>query len=79
MSITATHARADLYRLIEQVAASHVPVHITGKKTGAVLVSEEDWSAIQETLHLQSIPGLGKSIQEGLNTPLDQCSKDLKW
>jgi len=76
---TATNARANLYRLIKQVSESHVPIHIMSKQAGAVLVSEEDWSAIQETLHLASIPGMAKSIKEGLKTPLKKCKKDLDW
>ena len=76
---TATNARTNLYRLIDQVAESHTPVHITGKKTSAVLISTEDWSAIQETLHLQSIPGMTKSIKKGLKTPLKKCRKEFNW
>lgn len=76
---SATTARANFYRLIDQVNESHKPIHITGKKTGAVLVSEEDWSAVQETLHLLSIPGMGISIQKGLKTPLSKCKKELRW
>jgi antitoxin YefM len=76
---TATKARASLYRLIDQVGQSHKPIHITGKKGGAVLVSEEDWSAIQETLYLLSIPGMGKSIRDGLKVGIKECDEDLKW
>ncbi|OGT37722.1 MAG: antitoxin [Gammaproteobacteria bacterium RIFCSPHIGHO2_12_FULL_37_14] len=76
---TATKARANLYRLIDQVAHSHKPIHISGKKTGAVLISEEDWSAIQETLYLLSIPNMGKSIRKGLKTPLNKCDENLDW
>lgn len=76
---TATQARSNLYNLIDQVGKSHKPIHITGKKSGAVLISEEDWSAIQETLHLLSIPGMRKSIKEGLKTPLKKCNKELNW
>jgi antitoxin YefM len=79
ITYTATKARTSLYRLIDQVAESHKPIHIAGKKGGAVLISEEDWSAIQETLYLLSIPGMGKSIKAGLKTPLKSCDKDLTW
>jgi antitoxin YefM len=77
--ITATQARANLYRLIDDTAVSHAPVTITGKQNNAVLVSESDWLAIQETLYLSSIPGMRESIKEGMQTPVDQCSKDLDW
>jgi antitoxin YefM len=78
-TFTATAARAKLYHLIDETARSHKPVHITGKRVNAVLISEEDWSAIQETLYLLSIPGMRKSIKEGLETPLEECDKDLDW
>jgi prevent-host-death family protein len=76
---TATKARANLYQLINQTAESHQPIHITGKKSSAVLISEEDWSAIQETLYLLSIPGMRESIKDGLKTPLKDCDKELDW
>ncbi len=76
---TVTKARAHLYRLIDQAAVSHKPIHITGKKVNAVLISEEDWTAIQETLYLLSIPGMGKSIKKGLKTPLENCDEDVDW
>lgn len=78
-TLTATQARSNLYRLIDQVNKSHKPIHISGKNAGAVLISEEDWAAIQETLHLLSIPGMGKSIKQGLKTPLKKCDEELDW
>jgi len=78
-AITASEAQADLYRLIDEAAISHQPVLITGKSNNAVLISEEDWVAIQETLYLLSIPGLRESIKEGMNTPIEQCDKELDW
>lgn len=57
-SISVTQARSELYQLVDDVAASHVPVQITGKRDSAVLVSEDDWRSIQETLYLLSIPDL---------------------
>ena len=78
-SITATEARKKLYRLLDEVYESHQPVHISGKRHSGVLISEEDWSAIQETLYLQSIPGMANSIQKGMKTPVSKCSKDPGW
>ncbi len=78
-TLSATEARAKLYRLIDQTALSHEPVVITGKRGNAVLVSEEDWRSIQETLYLLSIPGLRESIREGLATPLEDCQEMLDW
>ena len=77
--LSASEARANLYRLIDQTAESHEPIFISGKRTGAVLVSEEDWKAIQETLFLLSIPGLRESIKEGMAEPMDQSAKELDW
>lgn len=78
-SITASEARANLYRLIDEAAASHQPLLISGKRNNAVLVSEEDWTAIQETLSLLSVPGMRESIREGMDTPVDECSEDPGW
>jgi prevent-host-death family protein len=77
--INATEARAKLYTLIDETAASHQPVIITGKRGNAVLVSEEDWNAISETLYLLSVPGMRESIKEGLEQDLSECSKELDW
>ena len=77
--LTASEARNRLYRLIDDVARSHEPVHIAGKRTSAVLLSEEDWRSIQETLHLLSIPGMRESIRAGLKTPVDKCGKEPGW
>ncbi|MBL37386.1 MAG: type II toxin-antitoxin system prevent-host-death family antitoxin [Xanthomonadales bacterium] len=78
-AITASEARANLYRLIDEAASSHQPLLITGKRNKAVLVSEEDWEAIQETLYLLSIPGMRESIREGMETPVDECAEDPGW
>lgn len=77
--ISATKARSQLYSLIDETADSREPIQIMGKRSNAVLLSQEDWSALQETLHLLSIPGMRKSIREGMETPVDECSKELKW
>ena len=76
---SATDARANLYRLIDDAAASHQRIRITGRRHNAVLLSEEDWAAIQETLHLLSIPGMRESIKKGMETPIEECAKDLEW
>jgi len=78
-SITATEARRRLYRLLSEVAESHEPIRIAGKRHSGVLVSEEDWRAIQETLYLTSIPGMRESIRKGLKTPVEKCSEELDW
>lgn len=78
-TITVTNARKQLYGLLDSVAASHEPVQITGKRQSAVLIAEEDWRAIQETLYLTSVPGMRESIVEGLQTPVGQCDQELDW
>ena len=77
--LNATEARSRLYNLIDETASSHKPIVITGKRSNAVLVSEEDWNAISETLFLLSIPGMRESIKEGLDEDLSKCSKELDW
>jgi len=78
-TLTASKARSKLYRLLDESAESHEPIQITGKRNNAILIAEEDWRAIQETLYLISIPGMRDSIRAGLKTPLKKCSKKLKW
>ena len=78
-TLTASEARSNLYRLIDEAASTHTPILITGKRSNAVLIAEEDWRAIQETVHLLSIPGMRESIREGLNTTIEECAKDPGW
>lgn len=77
--LNATEARSKLYHLIDEAASSHQPIVITSKRANAVLISEEDWNAISETLFLVSIPGMRESIQKGLSEDLSKCSKELDW
>ena len=78
-TLTASEARTNLYRLIDESAATHEPLLITGKRSNAVLVSESDWTAIQETLHLLSVPGMRESIIEGMKTPASELSEKVEW
>lgn len=78
-NLTASEARANLYRLVDEVAESHEPVVISGKRSDAVLLSADDWNAVQETLYLLSVPGLRQSIVRGLKTPLDKTSARPGW
>ena len=78
-SISATEARKQLYKLLDDVAQTHEPVQITGKRSNAVLVGEDDWRAVQETLHLLSIPGMRESILEGMTTPVDELEDVPGW
>jgi len=68
-----------LYKLLDQVASTHEPVLITGKRANAVLVSEEDWRAIEETIYLLSVPGMREAIREGLETPVAECFDEVEW
>ena len=77
--LNATEARSRLYSLIDETAETHEPIVITGKRGNAVLLSENDWNAIRETLHLLSVPGMRESIKEGLTEPAEGCSKELDW
>lgn len=78
-TLSASDARANLYRLLDQTAESHQPIIITGKRHDAVLLSAEDWQAIQETLYLLSIPGMRESIKEGMAEPVENCAEELDW
>ncbi len=77
--LTATEARKRLYTLVDDVAESHDPIQIVGKRNSAVLLSEEDWRAIHETLYLTSIPKMRDSIRKGLKTPVEECEGELDW
>ncbi|MEJ6601949.1 MAG: type II toxin-antitoxin system Phd/YefM family antitoxin [Verrucomicrobiia bacterium] len=78
-TITATSARNKLYSLIDEANDSHIPIQITGKRGNAVLVSEDDWKAISETIHLSSIPGMVDSIKTGMNEKIEACSESIEW
>ena len=78
-TLTASEARANLYRLMDEIAESHQPITISGKRNHAVLVSAEDWNAIQETLYLLAVPGMRESIKEGLAEPVDNCATEPGW
>ena len=77
--VTANQARASLSPLIDQAAEFHEPIHIGGKRRAAVLVSVEDWNAIQETMHLLSVPGMRKSIRQAAAEPVGRSAKELRW
>jgi len=78
-TLTASEARAKLYRLIDEAAESHVPIRITGKRNSAVLVSEKDWASVQETMYLLSIPRMRESIREGMDAAVEECDAELDW
>jgi prevent-host-death family protein len=79
ITLRATEARERLYGLVDEVAESHEPIHISGKRHSAVLLSAEDWRAIDETLSLTSVPGMRESIIRGLKAPIDKCSRESDW
>jgi len=78
-TISITEARKNIYKLIDQVTEAHEPLQITSKRSNAVLMSEEDWRSIQETMYLISIPGMRESIIDGLKSPLNDASEELEW
>lgn len=78
-TLTASEARASLYRLIDEAAESHQPILISGKRHDAVLVSAEDWAAIQETLFLLAVPGMRESIHAGMAEAIDECATEPGW
>ncbi len=78
-TLTASEARKRLYTLVDEVTQTHDPVQIVGKRSTAVLVAEDDWRAIQETMHLLSVPGMREAIREGLATPVEECAEEPGW
>lgn len=78
-TLTTSQARAQLFHLVDAAPVSHRPVQIKGRRSSAVLVSYDDWEAIQETLYLLSVPGMRESIRKNMKTPIAKCSKKLPW
>ena len=78
-TLNATEARSKLYKLIDEAAISHEPIIIKGKRGNAVLISEDDWRSIQETIYLLNIPGMRESIRKGLATPVEDCTQEIDW
>ena len=78
-TVNVTEARANLYKLIDDLSVSHEPVVITGKRGNAVLLAEDDWNSINETLHLLSVPGMRESILSGMQENLEDMSTELEW
>ncbi len=78
-TLSASEAKRRLLSLVDEVRETHEPIRIVGKSSSAVLVSEEDWRAIEETLYLTSIPGMRESIKKGLKTPLEKCGEEPGW
>ena len=78
-TVNVTEARDKLYRLVDEAAQTHSPIVITARRGNAVLIAEEDWNAINETLYLLSVPGMRESIREGMQESLDECRKDPGW
>jgi PHD/YefM family antitoxin component YafN of YafNO toxin-antitoxin module len=78
-TINTTNARQNLYMLINETCGAHEPIRITGKKNNAILISEDDLRAVQETLYLISNPGMRESIKKGFGTSVSECSEELDW
>ena len=78
-TLNVTEARANLYKLIDDTTVNHEPVVITGKRGNAILIAEDDWNAINETLHLLSVPGMRESILEGMQESIDSAATELNW
>lgn len=78
-TLSPSEARANLYRLMDQAAESHEPIHISGKRSSAVLIAADDWAAIQETLFLLSVPGMRESIKSAMSEPVESCSEAPDW
>lgn len=79
LTLSISRARANLFGLVKRIIRSHEPVTITGKHGNAILLAEEDWRALQETVYLLSVPGMRESVREGLATPVEDCSDEPGW
>ena len=77
--MSASQARANIYKLIDETAQSHEPILITGKRNNVVMLSQEDWNAIEETIYLNAVPELAKSIQDSMSASNDEFSENVEW
>ena len=77
--MTVSQARTNIYKIMDETAQTHQPIMITGKRNNVVMLSEEDWNAIEETLFLNSIPGMATSIKEAMDAPNSEFSEDIEW
>ncbi|MDD5156574.1 type II toxin-antitoxin system Phd/YefM family antitoxin [Sulfurimonas sp.] len=77
--MSASEVRANIYNVMDETAQSHEPVLITGKRNNVVMLSLEDWNAIEETLYLNSIPNLASSIQDSMKSDDSEFSEDIEW
>ena len=78
-TVRVSEARADLYRLIDEAALSHEPIKIAGKRGNVIIIGEDDWRAVEETLYLLSVPGMRESIVKGMQTPVENCAESIEW
>ncbi|MBE0495185.1 MAG: type II toxin-antitoxin system Phd/YefM family antitoxin [Campylobacterales bacterium] len=77
--VSVSQARANIYSIMDETAQTHEPVLITGKRNNVVMLAQEDWNAIQETLYLNAVPGLARSIQESMQADDEEFSDTLAW
>jgi len=78
-TLTATQARANLFQLLDQTAQSHQPIQITGRRNNGVLISQEDFDSMQETLYLLAVPGMKASLLKARKAPLKSYTKKRPW
>jgi len=77
--MSVSQVRADIYNVMDETAQTHEPILITGKRNNVVMISQEDWNAIEETLYLNNIPNMVSSIQEAMNAPDSEFSETVEW
>jgi antitoxin YefM len=77
--MSVSQVRKDIYNVMDETAQTHEPILITGKRNNVVMLSQEDWNAIEETLYLNSIPNMASSIQDSMNVDDSEFSEDIEW
>lgn len=78
-TMSVSQVRADIYNVMDETAKTHEPVLITGKRNNVVMLCEEDWKAIEETLYLNTVPNMASSIQDSMNAEDSEFSEDIEW
>jgi len=77
--MSVSQVRADIYNIMDETAQTHEPILITGKRNNAVMLSQEDWNAIEETLYLNAIPNMVSSIQSAIKVSDSEFSENIEW
>ncbi len=73
--VSISEVRKNIFNLFDNVVDSHEPLYIKTKKDAVIVLSVEDYNALEETLYLQSVPGFVEEVKEAIEQPIETCTK----